>query len=47
MRVNISYSCELEEVPNKVAEMVEESNKSLCKDVLKHLSTRRRCGDFS
>jgi len=38
VRVNISYSCELEEVPNKVAEMVEEGSKSLCKDVLKHLN---------
>ena len=38
MRVNISYSCELEEIPSKVAEMVEESGKSFCKDVLKHLN---------
>ena len=38
MRVNISYTCELEEVPGKVAEMIEQSNKSIHQDISKQLN---------
>jgi len=38
MRVNISYTCELEEVPTKVAEMIEDSNRSIHQNISKQLN---------